>query len=348
MKRLLGMTLLLTGLLIAAPARAQSAKTPEVLRKGLTALNRHFAELNRHVAARAALLERLERYRTLLRKTRALPAGPARDYRLRRLLAEARTLAKRLSGLDQRIRVVQKSLDDARRRLLSSLAQLKGAHRTRLRQELARTRRGRTHRVLRVAQPRIHPLDGPRQILDKADVLKDSEEKIRKRLAEIARVIGRLKNRRTLRNISRRVDRYTGLFNEDSSRRRVTRIRPAKVPAEAAAPQGTGDPSHNSQDSDGLASYGTSAPADDGTGEWGPGRSVSSGTYAVVLRELLTPATIQALRKAGRSGDPAARLKALERARRELTLAAQRLRERAKRYRQRARDLRATERRNRR
>jgi hypothetical protein len=330
----------------AAPAaRGADATTPAVLSKGLAELNRHFGELNRLLVTRQKQLERLERYRSTISQVRKQPAGPARDFKLRRLLADARALAKRLSGLDASIRRAQQGVERARRSLRDKLSKLQGKRRAKVKRVLQRTRRARKARVLRVAQPRIHPLDGPRQIEEKADVLKDSEDKIRRRLAEIGRVINRLKKRRKLRSISRRVDRYTGLFNEDSSRRRVTRIRANKTPSEPSVGEG-GTPAPAGQADADPSSLTGSYNGDDASAELDGtrGSGLSSGTYAVVLRRLLTPATLRALREASRSKDPATRLQALNRARAELRKKAQQLRRRHQQYRQRARKLRKKQR----
>lgn len=336
MKLLLGI-LMTTLALGAGGPRAMAAPSAGDVAARLAELNRRFAEVDRAVASRVALLGRLDRYRRSLRDTRRQEAGPARDFKLRRLLAEAQALAKQLSAVDAELAGHQRALEVARQALLGQLSALGDAERRRVQQELARTRQtspGQV-RVLKVARPTIHPLDGPREIEEKADVLKDSEDKIRKRIEEIDRVLANLAERRRLRSISQRLDRYTGIFNEDSSSRRVTRIRPTRITS-----SGEGGPSAPAE----LDANPSAAYADD-SASGAIGRSVTSGTYAVVLRELLTPATLSALRKAGQSGDPEARLQALRRARDELRQAAAELRSRSQTYRERAKQLRTREKR---
>lgn len=319
------------------PVGAQAApasRTPAQLER----LNKAFTRLIRHTSQHARLLQRLQRYQRTIRTTRARPSGPARDYKLRRLLAGARSLAKRLSAADKRVARARADVAAARKLLIRSLARLKKAQQGRARRALAQTRvRGRLT-VLRITRTRLHPLDGPREISEKADLLKDSEEKIRKRLAEIDRVIVRLGKRQKLRRIARGVDRYAGLFGEDTSRRRVTRIRPARP---VGAAEGPGTPADGLQATNDMDAGYTNPSAT--YGDDTSSRGVSSGTYAVVLKELLTSATLAALRKAGRSSDPRVRLAALQKARAELKRAMAQLRSKARRYRAKAAQLRKRE-----
>ena len=345
------LTLLLA---VSWSAGAGAAPSASEVNRRIQSLNGTFATVNKLVSRHTTLLRRMTRYQASIRATRARPAGPARDYKLRRLLAEARSLAKHLSQLDARIRTSQAALIEARRRLLETLAQLQGARKTHVRKELKRTARGTAGRptVLRVVKTRISPLDGPVQIDRKADLLRDSEDKIRRRLSEIDRVITRLQSRQKLRSISRGVDRYLGLFAEDTSRRRQTRIRPSRPAAADSKDEGAAAPGLNSShDTDGTTRpTGAYSTGDDSSWSGGAAETGSRGTsstYAVVLKELLTPATLEALRRAGRSSDPRVRLRALQRVRDELGRAANRLRTRANHFRKRAKTLRQQEHRRR-
>lgn len=330
-------------------ARAQAQAAPRsraatsAVTSALRALNRQFRTLTQQISHRTALLGRLARYRRAIAATRRRPAGPARDFKLRGLLAEARDLAARISRVDRTVRALGHAVDRARVRLGKRLDALSAAERARARAALSRTRRAhRAPRVLRVARPRIHPLDGPRQIEEKADLLRDSAEKVRRRLVEIQRIISRIRTRQRLREISRRVDRYTGLFAEDTTRHRVTRIRPSRPAASTNDTQPAGVPRDGDRGSALGGSY--NGPGESGTvglqSGSDPSRDAPSGTYAVVLREVLTPGAVQALKRAGLRRNPGARLRALERARQELARTAKRLRDRARAYRARARTLR--------
>ncbi len=320
----------------AAAAAPRSAATPtSTARTAMVRLDRAFARLLEISGQRRRLLRRHARFQATIRATRRLAAGPARDFKLRRLLAGSRAVAGRLSALDRRRAAALRELHRARNQLLRSIQSLRRAQAALARLALARTakRAATTPAVLRIARVRLKPLDGPREILEKADLLADSEEKIRKRLEKLDRAIARLAGRQELRRIARRVDRYGNLFGEDTSRRRITRIRPSRPTVsddgELSAPAGT-------QSSSGLdAGY----AADPGGSDGDLSHGASSSTYAVVLKELLTPSTVAALRKAGTSGDPGARLAALKRAREELRRTMARLRSRADRYRARARNL---------
>lgn len=344
MNRWISITALL--LALAWPTTAQAAPQ-ESTSAGLARLNKAFTRVVQLNNQRSQLLKRLKRFQATIRTTRVRPAGPARDFKLRRLLAGARALAKRLSTTDKQLRRALTNLTAARAGLIQAMTRLKKSQQSRVRRALSQTA-GRAHgklTVLRIAKTKLHPLDGPRQINEKADLLKDSEEKIRKRLKEIDQVITRIGKRQKLRRIARGVDRYSGLFGEDTSRRRVTRIRPSKAPAGAADPGAPAEGLQNSSDMDGgYTGNPNSTFGDDSSSRGG----ASSSTYAVVLKELLTPATLAALRKAGRSSDPRVRLRALRKARAELHRAIAKLKAKARRYRAKAKRLRQSEQRRRR
>jgi ABC-type transporter Mla subunit MlaD len=322
------------------PAGAQAAprgRTPAQMMR----LNKAFTRLIQLNNRRSEQLRRLKRFQRTIRATRARPAGPARDFKLRRLLAGARVLAKSLSATDKQLAKALADLTAARMSLIQAMTRLKRSQQTRARRALVQTAgkgRGRLT-VLRIAPARLHPLDGPREIEEKADLLKDSEEKIRKRLQEIDRVITRLNKRQKLRRIARGLDRYSGLFGEDTSRRRITRIRPAR-PAGASEPIAPAEGVLATNDMDVDAGYTNPGST---FGDDSPSHGGRSGTYAVVLKELLAPATLAALRKAGRSSDPRVRLQALRKAKAELWRAMTRLKARAQRYRAKARRLRQRE-----
>lgn len=331
----------MTALVLALgwPAEAQAAPTSRSPAQ-LVRLNKAFNRLVQLNIQHSRLLVRLKRFQTTIRTTRARTAGPARDFKLRRLLAGARALAKRLSTTDKQIAKALADVTATRLSLIQALTRLEKSQQTRARRALVHTAgkgRGRLT-VLRIARTRLHPLDGPREIGEKADLLKDSEEKIRKRLQEIDRVISRLGKRLRLRRIARGVDRYSGLFAEDTSRRRVTRIRPVRSPG-ASDP---GVPAEGLLATNDMDAGYTTTPSST-FGDDSHSRGISSSTYAVVLKELLTPATLAALRKAGRSSDPRVRLRALRKARAELKRAVVRLRARARRYRTKAKRLRQSE-----
>lgn len=335
--------LTMTALLLALgwPAGAQAAPSNRAPAQ-LVRLNKAFTRLIQLNNQHSRLLGRLKRFQATIRTTRVRPAGPARDFKLRRLLAGARALAKQLSTTDKQVKKALADVTAARVSLIQAMTRLKKSQQNRARRVLVQTAgkgQGRLM-VLRIAKTRLHPLDGPKEIGEKADLLKDSEEKIQRRLQEIDRVISRIGKRQKLRRIARGVDRYSGLFGEDTSRRRVTRIRPAKP-----AGVGDGDPSlaEGLQAADDMDAGYTTTPPNSTFDEDGHSRSNSSSTYAVVLKELLTPATLAALRKAGRSSDPRVRLQALRKARAELRRAAAKLKAKARRYRAKAKRLRQRE-----
>jgi hypothetical protein len=142
--------------------------------------------------------------------------------------------------------------------------------------------------------------------------------------------MARLEARRHLRTIADRVDRDEGLFVEDSGRSRLTRVRPGTPGGRTTGTPGEADANYGALD-------GAGGPAPQAGGTSG------SGTYAVVLREVLSAATLEALRTAGRTSDPAVRLEALRKVREELRRKAAEIQQREREYRERARTLRARE-----
>jgi phage shock protein A len=320
-------------LLLTAEVRPAHALDDATLRRHLDLVVISRQGLDRATAARTVLLGRLQQYQEVIRTTRAMAAGPARDYKLRRLLAEAQELSTQLTGLDARTRKLQADLEQQRAVLERLIGQVTPAQATLIRRVLSAVAPApaRPAGVLRVPRVAIGSLDGPREIEEKADLLKDSEEKLRRQIAEVEAVMSRLEARRQLRHIADRVDRDDGLFVEDSARQRLTRVRPGTAGGgRTSGTAGEADANYGA-----LDSGSTPAPAAGGT--------AGSGTYAVVLREVLSAATLEALRSAGRSSDPAVRLQALAKVREELRRKAAEIQQREREYRERARVLRERE-----
>jgi hypothetical protein len=320
--------LVLLLLLVAAPRETQAVET-SVIERHAALLGTAQKQLQQVAAARSGLLARLGRYQGAIEATRSQAPSPARDYKLRQLLAKTQALSKQLSTLDGLVRRFKAELGQHRTALLTLLVQVTPDQAAIIRRAIAATlpHPARDPGVLRVPRVNIGALDGPRDIEEKADLLKDSEEKIRRRLKELDEVILRIEARQKLRRIADQVDRDDGLFAEDASRHRITRLRPGS--------------SGRTSEADGA--YGLSDnPAPTGTT---PGAFVGAGSsaYSVVLREVLSPATLEALRSAGRSTDPAVRLQALARVRAELQKKALELQQREREYRDRARSLRRHE-----
>lgn len=176
-------------------------------------------------------------------------ALPAR-VRLPRVRAEAQRLTRRLSVLTGQIRAQRTLLKRTRRQLFhlyrqegkrvrKALRAAKGAQRrvlarrlTQLKQRSQKLRQGSTRRKAGTALPQlrvnIDPLDGPRELRQKADRLKDQEDHVKRLMAKlqkkIKRVRRKLKRQRSEQKLSKYVDDVDdtdGMFQENARNPRV-------------------------------------------------------------------------------------------------------------------------------
>jgi hypothetical protein len=162
-------------------------------------------------------------------------------------------------------------------------------------------------------------LDDPQVLRERADLLRDAADKLQREVARLKARSDEVQKRQRLRERAARVDE--DLFAEQATARRAQR-NDGRASFESAAPQ-----------ADVKAGVAPSAPGpsttalDQSSGSTGP------------LRGGLDPSTLDVLQRAEGTGDPTARLQALQRAQTELNRLTEQLVRRATRLEQRARDL---------
>jgi hypothetical protein len=266
-----------------------------------------------------------------------------RDARLEEALAAQKSRSDELAALFPQRQARQAVLDKARRALVVACDQaLKTPLPESTRFELQRTR---TAQVTLLAAPQIaplgktpvevDPLDGPRELTEKADLLRDSEDKLRREVARLTVRIDDVERRRHLRERAGAVDE--DWFGEATSNRRV-----ARQPGVGTARTGGNEKA--------TADAAPAAPPTNGAGAGSPGQGgggvspgpapqqptgafadpgASRGSDASVLRNLVDPATLAELRRADGSDDLDRQLRALRRAQGELEGLARELNRRA-------------------
>jgi hypothetical protein len=343
------------------------------------------AQAEAQLGARKAVEARLEREAKELAaavdREKAAPSTMARDLRLGQLLAEARQKSDALDAAVADRERAAKELERARRALVAAcdaaLAQKDlGGEAQRL--ELTRLRTAQVTLLVQpgstLVAPRLpegpvvaDPLDGPRELEDKADLLRDSADKLRREAARLLARIDDVERRRHLRERAGAVDE--DWFNDAAWSRRAARAPGSGLPAsrggnesaQAApnAPSTGGSGSGSFSDSAGPSAPtagaggagGAPPPSAGGTGgdrggvgggPTGVGGGVSGGgrDSTAVLRNLVDPSTLEELRRADGSDDLDRQLRALRRAESELLGMARDLHRRADSLAARAADLR--------
>lgn len=303
-------------------------------------------------------------------RLKAQPPGVRRDFQLRRALRANQQLATKLTRLQDQIRQLNHKLLSAYDRAIARTKDRPTLRVLRIkRDELARKLTVKRARAKIVTQEEASELDSAEDLEEKADLLKDSEAKVRRQLRRIQLQIKRLERRARLKRHSRAAD--SSLFVEDSPRRLARARSRAKSSttttheAETAkradddgadlnsaytatdSPPAPQEPSAMPPAAGGKAnSAGESAPGTTpspapSTGFASPSRSTTSDSeLSVTIRGVLDPSLLRELRQAKKSGDLKKRLAALAKARRKLQAMANRLGTQAKKLRARAKQRR--------
>jgi hypothetical protein len=304
------------------------------------------AELEQQSRALAAQIERVK----------AEPAGVRRDLQLQDLLAAQRAKSDDLDHVAAELRGRVSLLGGARRKLLSDcdralatpLAESQRLELTRLRTAQAASL-AQPDRPLGVARPTADPLDGPRELQDKADLLRDSGDKLRREVQRLGQRIDSVERRRHLRERAGAIDE--DLFGEAVSNRHAARVTTfANVTGGASGAGGAsptmGGASAPSGPTGGAGAAGGSGVSGGGSGGNGgtnggagngpslPGDGLGNTTpppsdTTMTLRNLVDPATLDELRRSDGGDDLERQLRALRHAQGELSGLAKELDRRA-------------------
>jgi hypothetical protein len=332
------------------------------------------ASLSAAAASLAAQIDELKRK----------PAGVRRDADLQRLLADSKARTDELERVQGELRWREPGLGELRRKLVRSI-DVALEHEQKALSEAARLDldRLRTATVallvspaapLQIAPERaaiaVDPLDGPRELRYKADLLRDSGDKLRREASRIASRIDSVERRRHLRERAGSLD--DDMFGEATSNRRVARTQGALAAHtnDKAAEQSPSDPSRSSANDSatptpaappsagaptgtgGLTGGGSSPVTTPNSPSTGGSTTTNGSTFAnggsksatssesTVLRNLVDPRTLDELRRADEIDDVDRQTRALKKAQSELESLAKELDRRAKALEGRAAELR--------
>ncbi len=374
------LTILGLTLFFGTSARADSLDEVRRAALEIQVLGRDRAQL---LSAAAQLEKESSELSASVEKKKASWAGLRRDYELSQLLAAAQAKAQELERVAVKARWRQAPLLAARRQLVEAcdraLSRAGLAASTRI--ELVQLR---TAQVTLLSQEQSGPpkigevhsdaLDGPRELSEKADLLRDSEDKLHKESARLSLRIDDIDRRLRLRDQAFRIDE--DLFGEANSTRvgvgsaqNGLRTGNGGRNGLAASPQAptqkTGGASGNSPapvaadnapPAPGVAGAqpGTNTPqtpVDPGGANGGFGNKTSETTSAgndhssgstapsYSLRNLVDSATLAEMDRLGSIGDASDELRALKRAQSELNRLAEGLGRRANQLSHRADEL---------
>jgi hypothetical protein len=310
-----------------------------------------------------------------IEQLKAQPAGVRRDARLQELLAQQQTAADQLQKLASDARSRAQAVLSARRALMAACDRaLAGNLPESKRLELARVRTAQATllatppQALGIGKPaEASTLDGPRDLAEKADLLRDSGDKLKKEVARLAMRIDDVERRRHLRERAGAVDE--DVFGELTSNRRVARSASSSASQTAGDRGGAGPNTPAANGATGGAvggGAGAGAPSGGGAGGGGvttgggggstggggspppttgpslgfsDGSSAAKSDVSTVLRNLVDPATLDELRRADGSDDLERQVRAMRRAQNELDGLAKELEKRAKALNARADEL---------
>jgi hypothetical protein len=335
----------LTVLLIATPASAETVGESQArvvrMENEWTQLDGSRVRLEKESGELGAEIERVKNE----------PAGVRRDFRLRELLASAKVKADDLTRVAAELRARTAPLAEARRALIANcdraLGQPSLTEAKRL--ELARLRTAQAALLAMPTAPLgqlgtmtgkvvVDPLDGPRELKEKADLLRDSGDKLKREVARLTARIDDVERRRHLRERAGAVDE--DWFGEATSNRKFART--GTIANTHDAKTQNNDATNNpAVPAPGLGGGTTTQPTGGVTGEFGASNNSgnSRATDSTVLRNLVDPATLDELRRTDGGDDLERQVRALKKAQGELEGLAAELERRAKSLSSRADEL---------
>jgi hypothetical protein len=330
----------------------------------ISALEQQRVLLERHRARLESLLGEQSRRVARLKEQ---AAGVGRDYQLQAALRESQTLATKLTALRVQLRSAterlrseyaaaarQASTDGERARYLRLGAQLE--------------KPGQDTRI--VTRERARRLDSPEDLDEKADLLQDSEEKVRRQLRQVEVKLAQLENRARVRRHGKALDdnpfveespRRTGQARRTTSPNAAANAAGATTAGDAAesggrntppgaktqtpAPSPAADPSDSFAGASGAsganggasgANGGATAKAPAAPDGWG-----RSGSEVIIsIRDVMDPAILKDPKLGGKDLDLKGHINALRKASARLRQVAGQLSHQTKDLRQRAKSLR--------
>ncbi|GAB4510800.1 MAG: hypothetical protein Tsb0020_28340 [Haliangiales bacterium] len=307
--------------------------------------------------ARAEQARLKQQYQRQLSEIDTLKRGRAswrRDRLLKGSLRASNDTAAALRQAEARVRSLEGQLDERRKRWLSAVErELAAAPSPQRARSLARHRevllghlRPDAKKIV-LPDERIDPLADPEDLEHQAALLRESEAELAKELGRLERRVSRYRHMAALSLQRTRADQL-GRLDDDQPRRRASGRR-------NSAPPLTDDVAGGGDDSDGRGGAPPPpSPSEPGGGTGGPespSETPDGGDeggvppddvdmFDIILADVVDSPTIDALRAAERSNNPAFKASAVERASEQVRSRLERLRARRLEIQQRARDLR--------
>ncbi len=311
---------------VAQADRATRVKTDEAIALVRTAEQ----DRTRLVAARATLARRYQAELAEIDKLKRQKASWRRDRQLRSRLAASLETAQALAKASTELTVLDGKLYKHRKALIVAVDRELAAGKSTRTRELNRARVAAARAIapakkakkIVIPDDEIDPLADPDELDAQARALRDSEAELARQIASLDRQAARFRKQAELRKQHDRADELAARDGEQPRR---------------------GGGGGNGARGDNEASGDSPAPqTDDGLGEAGDpadGAAGFEGDPAVVLSDVVDADTVDALRKAERSSDPAAKATAAERARAKVQQRLDALKQRRQEIEQRAREL---------
>jgi hypothetical protein len=323
-----------------APATAASDR----LRAGVDRLVRERGQVAAERAALAAGYERQLRTIDGLKRQRA---SWRRDRQLRAEMSSSLDTARRLQAVTARLRDLDARLLRDRRQLLAAIdvelaTPLPAARRQQLGQlrTSVRTALGPAPRKIVVPDEELDPLADPEELEQQAAALRDSERELAREVENLARQAARFRRMSELRQQNERAGDLALRDDEGPRRRQLsTSGRGSAIDDESDSGGDDGGEAPSPPSEPGPGAPPTDEPGG-GTGQPPPLAGDPDDEPALVLSEIVDAPTLDALRRAQRSADPAAKAAAAELARRRVADRLRLLREKRAAIEKRARELR--------
>src|SRR5258706_3864387 len=336
--RLVAHLVLAIALLVPVAARADALDDVRARESEVRAVDAQRAQLD---ARRAQLEHDAQSLAAEVERAKAEPAGVRRDLKLGELLAASRAKADELDRVAGDLRARQAQLAPARRALVTACDRALGRAQVAEAQRLRLERLG-TGQVTLLGQPAqpvelghaaADPLDGPRELEEKADLLRDSEDKLHREAERLATRIDDVERRRHLRERANAVDE--DWFGESASNRKSASVSKS-VGANALG-------GRNADTTQGAATPAPGGATFNGGGGFNNNSNSEFRTdTTTTLRNLVDPATLDELRRSDGGDDLERQVRALRRAQGELEGLAKDLDRRARALSTRADDLKHT------
>lgn len=259
-----------------------------------------------------------------------------RDRQLAEQKAESQRTALALGKIDRELRALSARLGSERKALAAAIdreigAGATGARLTRLVSLRAAVRRALRPPVRKILIPdaELDELADPEELIEQIAMLEHAETELAREEAALAQRAARYQRMADLRAKRQRADDL-GELDDDGVRRTTTRVaaassgdRGTSADSEsqdgAGAPTGPGEPPGGGADDGDSGGFGGGEPSDPG-----PGGSLSD--VSIVLSDVVDASTRDALRRADRSSDPAAKARAARRAKVQVEARLERLR----------------------